>query len=47
MSRRRTHEDLNRKRALLEGLARGERAVREGKILTQEEAQQKMQKWLK
>lgn len=32
---------------LLEGLSRGERAIQEGRTLTQKEAQKAMGKWLK
>ena len=32
---------------LLEGLARGERAIQDGRTLTQEEAEKAMSKWLK
>jgi prevent-host-death family protein len=31
---------------ILEGIARGERAVQEGSILTHEQARKKMKKWL-
>ncbi len=32
---------------LLEGIARGERAVEDGRILSQEEAKSRMSRWLK
>lgn len=31
---------------ILEGIARGERAVQEGRVLTQDQARKKMKKWL-
>ena len=32
---------------ILEGIARGETAIREGRVLSQSEAKEKMSKWLK
>lgn len=38
----------NRERMrLLEGLARGEEAVRQGRVLSQKKAKQRLSKWLK
>lgn len=41
------YEFMQRRLVLLEGLARGERAVLEAKTYSQTEAQEKMRKWLK
>jgi prevent-host-death family protein len=41
------YEFMQRRLALLEGLSKGERAVLEGKTLSQEEARETMKKWLK
>ena len=41
------HSDATQCReAILEGLARGEQAIEEGRTLTQAEAKNKMAKWL-
>ncbi|MEW6039553.1 MAG: type II toxin-antitoxin system prevent-host-death family antitoxin [Pseudomonadota bacterium] len=42
-----TFETLQRRMALLEGIARGEKAIENGRILTQAEAKQRMARWLK
>ncbi|QXP83075.1 type II toxin-antitoxin system Phd/YefM family antitoxin [Methylococcus sp. ANG] len=42
-----TFETLQRRMVLLEGIARGERAIEEGRTLTQAEAKQRMARWLK
>ena len=42
-----TFETLQRRMELLEGIARGEQAVEEGRTLTQDEAMQRMARWLK
>jgi len=42
-----TYEELQRRLAVLEGVARGERAIEEGRILSQAEAKTKMSRWLK
>ena len=39
-------ELLQERLRVLEGIARGERAVREGKTLTQSQARRRMRKWL-
>lgn len=39
--------DEQNRLAILEGLARGERAIFEGKVLSHDEAKNKMSKWLK
>ena len=38
---------MQRRMSILEGIARGERAVEEGRTLTQAEAKSKMARWLK
>jgi len=41
------YEFMQNRLAILEGIARGERAVQEGNVLSHAEAQDKMSKWLK
>ncbi len=41
------YEFMQHRLKLLEGLSRGERAVLEGKIISESEAKVKMSKWLK
>ena len=41
------YEFMQRRLALLEGLSRGERAVQEGRTCGQDEAREKLGKWLK
>jgi prevent-host-death family protein len=41
------YELMQRRMALLDGLAKGERAILEGKVLDQNAAKERMQKWLK
>jgi len=41
------YEFMQRRLELLEGLSKGERAVLGGRTLSQGEAQEKMQKWLR
>lgn len=38
---------MQRRMSILEGIARGERAVQEGRTLTQAEAKSKLARWLK
>jgi prevent-host-death family protein len=38
---------LNRRLGILESIARGERAIDEGRVLTQAEAKKRMARWLK
>jgi prevent-host-death family protein len=40
-------ESLKRRIRLLEGIARGERAVEDGRTLSHEEAKSRMSRWLK
>ncbi len=42
-----TFEDMQHRMALLEGIARGEKAVEEGRTLSHTEAEQRMRRWLK
>jgi prevent-host-death family protein len=39
-------ERMQQRMALLEGIARGEQAIAEGRVLTQAEARQRMARWL-
>ncbi|MBJ7551694.1 type II toxin-antitoxin system Phd/YefM family antitoxin [Marinomonas ostreistagni] len=41
------YEFMQNRLTILEGIARGERAVQEGNVLSHAEAQDKMSKWLK
>ena len=42
-----TFETLQRRMALLEGIARGEKAIEEGRSLTHKQAKLRMARWLK
>ena len=42
-----TFETLQNRMTLLEGIARGEKAIEEGRGLTHEQAKQRMSRWLK
>jgi prevent-host-death family protein len=42
-----TYEGLNDKLAILEMIARGERDVQEGRVVTHEEAKKRMSRWLR
>ena len=42
-----TFEHLQKRLAILEGIARGERAVEEGRTLSHAQAQERMARWLK
>jgi predicted transcriptional regulator len=42
-----TFEGFQSRMALLEGIARGERAIEEGRVLTHAQAKKKMARWLK
>lgn len=42
-----TYESLQRRMTLLEGIARGERAIEEGRTATHTEAKRRMSRWLK
>ena len=41
-----TFEDLQRRIRILEGVARGEKAIQEGRVLTHAQAKRKMRRWL-
>ncbi len=41
------YEFMQARMQILEGLARGERAIQEGRTLTQKQAKEAMSKWLK
>ena len=41
-----TFESLRDRIRILEGIARGEKAIREGRVLTQGRAKRKMKRWL-
>jgi prevent-host-death family protein len=41
------YKALERRIALLEGIARGERAIDEGRVVSHAEAKQRMARWLK
>jgi prevent-host-death family protein len=42
-----SYETLQRRMGLLEGIARGEKAVEDGRTLTHAQAKQRMGRWLK
>lgn len=42
-----TYEGLQRRMALLEGIARGERAIEEGRTASHAEAKRRLSRWLK
>ena len=42
-----TYEDMNRRLSVLEGIALGEQAIRDGRTVTQAEAKKRLGKWLK
>ena len=42
-----TFETLQRRMTILEGIARGEKAIEEGRSLTHKHAKQRMSRWLK
>jgi len=42
-----TYETLQRRMCLLEGIARGERAIEEGRTLSNSQAKQRMARWLR
>ncbi|HEX8311550.1 MAG TPA: type II toxin-antitoxin system Phd/YefM family antitoxin [Chthoniobacteraceae bacterium] len=41
-----SYEDTQRRLAILEGIARGERAIEEGRVVTNEDARKRMARWL-
>jgi prevent-host-death family protein len=42
-----TYETLQRRMGLLEGVARGEKAIEEGRTVSHAEAKKRMKRWLK
>jgi prevent-host-death family protein len=42
-----TYESLQRRMGLLEGIARGEKAIEEGRTVSNAEAKRRMSRWLK
>ncbi len=42
-----TYENLTRRMSLLEGIARGEKAIEEGRIVSHAQAKRRMSRWLK
>jgi prevent-host-death family protein len=42
-----SYDELNRRLSVVEGIALGEQAVREGRVHTQVEARRRLSKWLK
>jgi prevent-host-death family protein len=42
-----TYEELEARLRILEGIARGEKAVRQGHVLSQKQARHKLKRWLK
>jgi len=42
-----SYDELNRRLSVVEGIALGEQAVREGRVHTQVEAKRRLSKWLK
>jgi prevent-host-death family protein len=42
-----TYESLNDKPAVLETIGRGEKAIRDGRIMTHKQARRRMSRWLK
>ena len=41
-----TYEDTQKRLAVLEGIARGERAIEEGRIVSQSQAKKRLARWL-
>ncbi len=41
-----TYDKLKHRLAILEGIARGERAIEEGRVISQREARKRMARWL-
>jgi len=41
-----TYERLNQRLALLEGIARGERAIEQGRVVSHAEAKKRLTRWL-
>ena len=41
-----SYQEMESRMGLLEGIAKGEKSIQEGRVLTNEEAKQKMSRWL-
>jgi hypothetical protein len=41
------YDDLNRRLSVVEGIALGEQAIRDGRILSQADAKRRLSRWLK
>jgi predicted transcriptional regulator len=41
-----TYERLNQRLSILEGIARGERAIEQGRVISHAEAKKRMARWL-
>ena len=41
-----TYEGLTKRLQILEGIARGERAIQQGRVLTHQQARRRMKRWL-
>jgi predicted transcriptional regulator len=41
-----TYEKLNQRLSILEGIARGERAIEQGRVISHAEAKKRMARWL-
>lgn len=42
-----SYDDLNRRLSVVEGIALGEKAIRDGRVLSQAEAKRRLSRWLK
>jgi prevent-host-death family protein len=42
-----SYDDLNRRLSVVEGIALGEQAIRDGRVLSQADAKRRLSRWLK
>ena len=42
-----TYEEMNRRLSVLEGIALGEQAIRDGRVVSHSEAKKRLRKWLR
>jgi len=42
-----SYDDLNRRLSVVEGIALGEQAIRDGRVISQAEAKRRLSRWLK
>jgi prevent-host-death family protein len=42
-----TFDEMNSRMKILEGIARGEKAIQDGRVMTHDQAKSKMRRWLK